>query len=70
MSELAFSNNESRDISPHVIQGLVQIMRDGVPEKRKKATIAMCNLCCESQQVRNVKRRSLLHSRFLYFLKR
>jgi hypothetical protein len=70
MSELAFSNNESRDISPHVIQGLVQIMRDGVPEKRKKATIAMCNLCCESQQVRNVKRHSLLHSRFLYFLKR
>ncbi len=65
MSELAFSNNEDRDISPHVIQGLVQIMREGSHEKQKKATIAMCNLCCESQQVRNVKRQPLLHSRFL-----
>eukprot|EP00802_Teleaulax_amphioxeia_P000581 Tamp_00581.p1 GENE.Tamp_00581~~Tamp_00581.p1 ORF type:complete len:557 (+),score=33.05 Tamp_00581:2505-4175(+) len=51
MSELAFANAEGRDVSPHVIQGLVQIMRDGAHEKRKKATIAMCNLCCESQQV-------------------
>ena len=25
-------------------------MRDGSHEKRKKSTIAMCNLCCESQQ--------------------
>jgi hypothetical protein len=52
MTELAFANSETRDVSPHVIQGLVQIMRDGVHDKRKKATIAMCNLCCESQQNR------------------
>ena len=51
MSELAFAHSEGRDVSPHVVQGLVQIMRDGAHEKRKKATIAMCNLCCESQQV-------------------
>ena len=29
-------------------QKTVQIMSTGMPEKRKKATIAMCNLCCES----------------------
>jgi len=53
MSELAFANStENCDVSPHVIQGLVQIMRDGSHEKRKKSTIAMCNLCCESQQNR------------------
>ena len=52
MRELELSNSESCDVSPHVIQGLVQIMRDGSHEKRKKATIAMCNLCCESQQNR------------------
>ena len=40
------------EVSPHVVQGLVQIMRDGVHEKRKKSTIAMCNLCCGSLQNR------------------
>ena len=44
--------NDGRDVSPHVVQGLVQIMRDGVHEKRKKSTIAMCNLCCGSLQNR------------------
>eukprot|EP00286_Rhodomonas_abbreviata_P009708 CAMPEP_0181338368 /NCGR_PEP_ID=MMETSP1101-20121128/28598_1 /TAXON_ID=46948 /ORGANISM="Rhodomonas abbreviata, Strain Caron Lab Isolate" /LENGTH=535 /DNA_ID=CAMNT_0023449091 /DNA_START=165 /DNA_END=1772 /DNA_ORIENTATION=- len=48
MSELAFSGTDSKEVSPAVIQGLVQIMRESRQEKRKKATIAMCNLCCES----------------------
>mmetsp|Transcript_35348 Transcript_35348/g.83185 ORF Transcript_35348/g.83185 Transcript_35348/m.83185 type:complete len:549 (-) Transcript_35348:119-1765(-) len=48
MSELAFSSSEGKEVTPAVIQGLVQIMKEGRIEKRKKATIAMCNLCCES----------------------
>ena len=54
MTDLVFSNDngDSRDVSPHVIQGLVQIMGDGPTDKKKKATIAMCNLCCESGQNR------------------
>lgn len=49
MNELAFTNSEIHDVSPHVIQGLVQIMHNGSQEKAKKATVAMCNLCCDSQ---------------------
>jgi hypothetical protein len=39
---------DRRDVSPSVIKGLVKIMGSGSPDKRRKATIAMCNLCCES----------------------
>lgn len=52
MSELAFATKESREINASVLQGLVQLMTNGAAEKRRKATIALCNLCCESEMNR------------------
>jgi len=51
-SEALLASNDRRDVPPNVIQGLVKIMVGGTPDKRRKATIAMCNLCCESTQNR------------------
>jgi len=52
ISQFNASNPQNKDVSLAIMQNIVKIMASNDKERKRKATIAMCNLCCESSQNR------------------